>query len=209
MNRQTRLAFGILVPCLFLCGILVLGLAVPEYSSVRQTVSEIGEVGSPVRLPFTMVLCGVGLCLAIFSSGLRDLCRVHGRSTVAAWLVLCMGISSAGAGIFSFPHPLHNVFGTSEIIGYQAPLAVAITWRGEATGSIARFSGWMYIVVLLTIAANCSVFDTHGAMWHFERPFYGLVQRSLFAAWFLWCAGLAVLLRGIPTEATPSLPPLH
>jgi hypothetical protein len=68
--------------------------------------------------------------------------------------------------LFGPPHPLHNVFGESELIGYQAPLA--------AFGSAVA-------------------------------PAHGLVQRSLFAAWFGWCAGLGALFwqRRLPAHARP------
>ena len=33
-----------------------------------------------------------------------------------------------GNGIFAFPHPLHNTFGIYELIGYRAPLALALSW---------------------------------------------------------------------------------
>lgn len=32
-------------------------------------------------------------------------------------------------GIFGFPHPLPNLFGESELLAYQAPLALALAWR--------------------------------------------------------------------------------
>lgn len=69
--------------------------------------SEIGEMGSPARFPFTIMLCCVALCLLVFA---------------------------AGVGIFAFPHPLHNIFGESELIGYQAPVAFALTWRAGGAG---------------------------------------------------------------------------
>jgi hypothetical protein len=34
----------------------------------------------------------------------------------------------------------------------------------------------------------------HGFIWAAMRPMYGLVQRSLFAAWFGWCAGIGLML---------------
>src|ERR1700750_2357470 len=116
-----------------LLAIAVIGLPalVPGYDSVRQTVSEIGEAGSPAQVPFTVSLCVVALCLLVFASGLRWASRQRGRSAGAAWLVVWMAVCAAGVGIFSYPHPLHNVFGPAELIGYQAPLLLAWTWRGD------------------------------------------------------------------------------
>ncbi len=80
-----------------------------------------------------------------------------------------MAVSSAGVGCFSFPHPL----GQSELIGYCAPLVMALTWRHDPAAKPV-------------------------ALWAFERPFHGLVQRSLFASWFAWCVGVSLILMRRP-----------
>ncbi|HUY02320.1 MAG TPA: hypothetical protein VMV33_03465 [Rhodocyclaceae bacterium] len=35
---------------------------------------------------------------------------------------------------------------------------------------------------------------TLGSLWRHIQPCYGVLQRLLFAAWFFWCAGYALLL---------------
>src|SRR5262249_14234258 len=115
-----------------------------------------------------------------------------------------MAICAAGVGVFAYPHPLHNVFGTSEIIGYQAPLVLALTWRRE-TGvkAVVGFSWVMSAIVWCAIVANLGTLDRGSSLWHREAAVYGIVQRSLFAAWFIWLAGVGVLLRRavIPGDA--------
>jgi hypothetical protein len=49
--------FGPLAAAIFGFGVAGLPLMVPGYSYIRQTVSEIGEIGSPARIPFAVVLC--------------------------------------------------------------------------------------------------------------------------------------------------------
>lgn len=172
-------------------------MGVPGYSQVRQTVSEIGEVGSPMRLPFTLLLCSVAACVLVFASALRDVSRQAGRSALSAYLTGFMAISVAGVGIFAFPHPLHGVFGLSELIAYQAPLAWAVTWRrsDQAVRTVAM--SWVMLgLVWIAIVLNLSTLDRDGWLWLHERPFYGLVQRFLFDAWFLWCLILGVQLFG-------------
>lgn len=63
MNRDTRLLCGPLAAGILASGIVGVALMVPGYSQVRQTVSEIGEMDSPGRIPFTIVLCSVAACL--------------------------------------------------------------------------------------------------------------------------------------------------
>jgi hypothetical protein len=104
MKWSFRLLFGPLAAAILFIGIVALAMRVPGYSHIRQTVSEIGPMGSPARVPFAVMLCAVSFCL-----------------------------------------------------------------RG-------------------------------GALWAVEKPFYGLVQRSLFVTWFGWCAGIGILLYSRPVS---------
>jgi hypothetical membrane protein len=195
MRRGYRLLFGPLAAAVFAFGIVGLGLVVPGYSQVRQTVSEIGEVGSPARIPFAILLCVIAACVVAFAVGLREVSASAGRSRWAAYVTGLMAVSVAGVGVFAFPHPLHNVFGISELIGYQAPLLLALTWRGDARlRPVVMFSWVMVALVWVAIALNLSSLDRSGAVWAHVKPVNGLVQRALFAAWFGWCAGVGVML---------------
>jgi hypothetical membrane protein len=195
MKRNTLLLAGPLAAVLLACAIVGLAPLVPGYSHVHQTVSEIGEMDSPMRLPFEIMLCAVAACLFVFAFAVRDVSIRAGHATAAAYLIGCLGVSVAGVGIFAFPHPLHNVFGESELIGYQAPLALALAWRRDpkAKGLVA-FSWILFALVWVAIALNLTILDRHGALFAHLRPIYGLVQRALFATALGWCAGAGLLL---------------
>jgi hypothetical membrane protein len=195
VQTDNRLLFGPLAAVLLAVGIALLPLWVPGYSQVHQTVSEIGEMDSPARIPFTIMLCGVAVCLLIFASGVGAESKSAGHGRLSAYLIGCMALSAAGVGIFAFPHPLHNVFGESELIGYQAPLAFALSWRRDPNAQhLVNFSWTMFALIWISIALNLVSLDRHSALWAEMKPVYGLIQRSLFAAWFGWCAGIGVLL---------------
>lgn len=190
-----RLWLGIVAGLLLFAGIFALAWTVPGYSQVHQTVSELGEVGSPARTAFAFLLCLVAACLIAFAGAAATVHRAANVSAAPTWLIVAMAISAAGVGVFAYPNPLHNVFGMSELVGYQAPLAVALAfWKKPSRRSVALFSLVMYGVVLLALAANLTTLHRQGDLWQNVRPYYGLVQRSLFAAWFAWCAGYSFLL---------------
>jgi hypothetical membrane protein len=195
MKADSRLLFGPLAAVILTAGIAGLALLVPGYSQIRQTVSEIGEMDSPARIPFAVMLCCVAICLMVFAAGVRAESKRCGHGQSTAYLVACMALSAAGVGIFAFPHPLHNVFGQSELIGYQAPLAFALAWRGDPRArKLVVFSWIFFALIWVSIALNLSSLFRHGFIWAAMRPMYGLVQRSLFAAWFGWCAGIGLML---------------
>jgi hypothetical membrane protein len=189
------LLFGPLAALILAAGVAGLPCFVPGYDSLRQTVSEIGEVGSPAQIPFTATLLIVAACLLGFAVALRNASRDAQVSAFPAYLVACSSISAAGVGWFAYPHPLHNVFGPSELIGYQAPLAFALAWRrAPRARSLVAFSSTMAILLWLAIIANLGVFDRHGAIWAYERSVYGVIQRALFVAYFCWCTGAGLWL---------------
>lgn len=197
-NTNYRLWFGPIAALVLFVGIFVIGSLIPGYGNVRQTVSELGEVGSPCRVAFSILLLLVAVCLLVFASGVAHTLRWAGYSTLPAYFIGAMAISAAGVGIFAFPHPLHNVFGMSELVGYQAPLVAALVCRTNPNArQLSRFSSIMYALVVLAIAANLVTLDRGGTLWAQVKPFYGVVQRLLFAAWFFWCAGYGVLLKRV------------
>jgi hypothetical protein len=186
---------GPLSATLFLVGVGGLGLVVPGYSHVHQTVSEIGEVGSPAQVPFTILLCGVAGCMVVFACAIYGAAREARHSAGAAYLVGCMAISTLGVGLFAFPHPLHNVFGISELIGYQAPAALALSWRRDARARPRVTLSWiMFALLWVAILVNLSSIFRTSALWHYIKPVNGIAQRSLFGAWFVWCAIAGALL---------------
>jgi hypothetical membrane protein len=195
MIRDYRLLFGPAAGILFSVGTGMLGTMVPGYSHIRQTVSEIGEMTSAARLPFAVLLCGIAICIVIFALALRARSRALGHSSTASYFTGCMAISVVGVGVFAYPHPLHNVFGLSELIGYQAPLILAFTWRGDArVRSAVKLSWLFYILVVVAIALNLSPLYGERTLSAYVHPIHGLVQRALFGAWFGWCFVLGLVL---------------
>jgi hypothetical protein len=52
----------------------------------------------------------------------------------------------------------------------------------------------MYVLLLISLAFNMAQIIHGGALWNTIKPFYGLVQRSLFACFFVWMAGVGIAL---------------
>jgi hypothetical membrane protein len=193
MARNYRLLFGPLAGLILAFGIARLALLVPGYSHIHQTVSEIGEVGSPARVPFAIMLFCVAACILIFALGIRDVSVAAQHCQLAAYLTGFMALPAAGIGLFAYPHPFHNLFGMSELIGYQAPLAFALTWRHEPRAKTLVVLSWVFFALVWSaIALNLT--SLNSSIWVYVRPFHGLAQRALFGAWFGWCALIGVLL---------------
>lgn len=195
MRNHWTLVFGPVAVAILAAGIVGLAQLVPGYNPVYQTVSEIYEVGSPERIPFAAILLLFAVCILIFAVAMRRVSLEEGHSPLAAYFTGFLAVTATGLAVYAYPHPLHNVFGLSELVAYQAPLVLAFTRRGDPQAhSIVRFSWIKGILLWIALALNMSVLDRGGALWAYERPFYALVQRSLFAIWGVWCAGTGLLL---------------
>lgn len=204
MKPSVRLLAGPLGSAIFCIGVMVLASMVPGYSHVHQTVSEIGAMGTPTQIPFTVMIGCVAVCIWVFAWGVWDASVAAGHNWSAAALIACMGFSAMGVGIFSTPHPLHNIFGLSEIVGYQAPLAFALTWRNDPNARVLVISSWVFFVLLwVSMGLNMSPMFPDSWLAMDIKPIYGLVQRSLFLVWFGWCALTGLLLWGQKRRERP------
>jgi hypothetical protein len=129
----------------------------------------------------------------MFASAVRDVSLAAHHSSFAAYLIGFMALPAAGIGVFAYPHPLHNIFGISELIGYQAPLVLALTWRSDPRAKpLVRVSWVLFAVIWGAIALNLTSFVP--PVWVYVKPVHGLAQRALLAAWFGWCAVVGILL---------------
>lgn len=195
MKLKTRLLFGLVGAVVFCLGVTGLALLVPGYSHVRQTISEIGEAGSPLRLPFAILLCIVAACLLFFASAIREITARSGHSQIAGNLIGFFALAEAGLAMFATPDPIHLDLGISSLIGFQAPLALAITWRRDPKQKgLVKWSWFLALIIWLTAILGLSSLESHSSLWMVVAPVYGIVQRMLFGAWFGWCSLTAVLL---------------
>jgi hypothetical protein len=135
----------------------------------------------------------VAACILVFASAVRDVSVAADHSRFTAYLIGFMALPAAGIGVFAYPHPAHNVFGMSELIGYQAPLVFALTWRRDPRAKTLVIISWIFFALIWgAIALNLTAFVA--PIWAYVKPVHGLAQRALFAAWFGWCAVLGILL---------------
>ncbi len=195
MKPDYRLWFGPLAAAVFCFGVAGLAAMLPGYSHVHQTISEIGAVGSPMQTPFSVMLCVMALCILVFAAGVRAACIRAGHSTWSAYFIGYMAIPSIGIAIFSTPHPLHNVFGLSEIVGYQAPVVLAFTWRKDTQAKGLVALSWLaFLLAWIAMGLNMAGLAPDSALWALVKPMIGIAQRLLFGSWFVWAFAVGVML---------------
>ena len=195
MNPRLLFVPGILAGLVFFSAVFALAPFVDGYSHVSRTVSEIGRAGSPVELAWQIAMIAVALCLLAFAWGLYRFAGENGLPKLPAWFMAFFAVSELGLAAFPTPHQLHNVFGLSLTIGYMTPLVLALSWRRlESSRRLIGISWLGFLLVAAAIFLNLSPLFARDL---YPLEYYGLVQRSLFVAFFGWCllAGLALYAR--------------
>lgn len=195
MRTRYLLLAGPLAACIFGLGVFILPAMLPSYSQINQTISAIGAAGSPARVPFAIMLCVVAGCLLVFGAALRHVSVRAGLSPMVGYMTAWMALSSAGVALFAYPDPLHEYFYASEVIGLQAPVALAITWRRHpGAGAVVRLSWLIFALVWIAIVVNVTMIHRSGDRWAYQGLYFGLAQRSVFLLWSLWATAAGVML---------------
>jgi hypothetical membrane protein len=196
MRTEIRLLFGPIAAVIFFFGVLGLSLLMPGYSHVHQDVSTIGRIGSPERVPFSIVSNFYACSLLIFACGIFTLARLGRTSRLSAYLVAFMAFTQIGIAIFATPHPLHNMFGIASMFGFLAPIAMAVGRRKDRSArTLVAVSYILGFIVLGAIIANLSELYPQSLIWQSMKSVPGLVQRSLAGTWLIWLFVSGILMR--------------
>ncbi len=189
MDTRTILSLGWITAVLFIAGSLLLGSFLADYSFISQTVSEIGQEGSPFKLTWQLFSLLVGLLLILFSLGIISFARSNKWSVVPGLFLLFAGLSEFGIALFPSPHPLHNVFGLSMTIGYFSPLVFFLLWKDKLGVPFKWYSLLAFILIVLGIFLNLSPMFAPDL---YPLQYYGLVQRFLLFTFYLYLASVAL-----------------
>jgi hypothetical membrane protein len=185
------LLFGLIAGAVFIAASTVLGALLPNYDPITQTISEIGEKGSPFETTFKVTNLFVAACFILFAFGVYRFSKERHFSLALAALLGFKAAMELGVFTFESPHPWHNVFGIAGIFGFFAPLVLAVSWPNTPDlRPVRRVSAIAGLFLTGSIALNLSPLFMQES---YIVEHYGLVQRTLLA-FHLWCAYLAIVL---------------
>jgi hypothetical membrane protein len=192
MNISSKGLFaGPLIAILLVVGTTGLAFVDPGYSQMRQTISEIGSLSSPLRVPFAILMFGIGTLELILAAAVRNATLNNHRSQATACLIALSAVWLFGIAIFADPHPLHGPFGYVGLVAMLSPIVFSITWRREPRARIAVGVSWALGVIVWAGIITFAFFAQTGAL----ESFGGVIQRSFLYSWGLWCAVIGILLQ--------------
>jgi len=188
---------GALGPILYTVTLFALGLLRPGYNHVAQSMSELGEVGSPNAT--VMNVAGfmlLGLLMMAFAFALSRGIREGGGSKIGSSLVAMAGVSLVMVGFFpcdpdcvtaSLTGALHDAFATIPAFAMiLAPIVISHSLRNDS-----RWQGyWSYSMATGILAAMISLL-----LWFtFLEAWKGVIQRIGMGVPLLWMEVMAVRL---------------
>jgi hypothetical membrane protein len=186
------LLFGVAAAGAFTLNWIILGILLPGYDPISQTISELGESGSPFERVFRLVMLSEAVFLGFFSYSVLRFSASARYSVSPGVLLAGLAVCQVGVFLFEAPHPLHNVFGIASMVGFFAPLALLVAWRGQPElRTLRMISGVAAPLLALEMALNLSPLFVEFAPSDFIRSHYGAIQRSLYVTFYGWLAYLA------------------
>ena len=209
-DRTTKwlIAAGLLAPPLDVLVTAWLGALDPQYSHVRNVISELGEEGRPYAGVFAAWCVLFGLLLAGFAAAVRRALRRDSRSRAAAGALLVIGVCSILSGVFPCDPGCAGRTFSAKVhygVGYVATLAI-IAAPLLARSAVRGDPAWRgYGAFSLAAAALLAVITGWLAVCHFGRLdrsacALGAVQRLLLAIHYVWLEALAIRLWTLPRE---------
>ena len=189
MNSKTLLPLGWIAATIFIIGSFILGSLLQDYNPLSQTVSEIGQNGSPFSFHWQVFSTSIGLLLILFAIGVISFAKKNKLSIAPGIFMLSYGIAQLGVGMFPSPHQLHNVFGLSMTLGYFSPLVFALAWKNKMGKGFKQISLLAFVLIVLGIFLNLSPAFAPAL---YPLEYYGIVQRFLLFAFYVYVGFVSV-----------------
>jgi len=190
LNKNSMfLNFGIVAIFGYVINIIILGELEPNYSHVKQQISELGKSNALNPLLFNLGEIVAGIFFLISSIGafliVFDFTKKKYLSIVFALCITFFGISLLFSGYFPLPDELHNGYGMGVFI-LLAPLLLAWSyWHIPKSKTFCYANIIAFILLIVVMSLNIS----------FGSPDnLGLFQRALVLSTFFWIYSVYIYL---------------
>lgn len=182
---RNLLLLGRVVPLVSIVSSFVFGFLLPDYSLIAQTISEIGEVGSPLFMPWLILDTVINILFLLFVIGIYLFSKQHRLSIIPVVLLFIYVVAQFGLAIFVSPHPWHNMFGACLTFGYISPLMFFLFWKNSLGQTFKTTSLIVFVMMVIGVVLNLNpIFDPL----LFSMEFYGLAQRFIVFTFLIYCA---------------------
>jgi hypothetical membrane protein len=178
---------GILSPIVLVSATVQVAWQRPEYSHLRQTMSELGTAGTPHAAWMNWAgIVPAGVLVAVAARALRDAFGRGGLGRLASGVLMLAGSSFVVAGAFPWVGSPGDLLSTSSRIHLVAAIAgfIGLALAPLLFGLQARRTGHAHDWFLPSIIAGTAVFML--AFWPDQGGYGGAFQRASLAVFYSW-----------------------
>ncbi|HVS91015.1 MAG TPA: DUF998 domain-containing protein [Mucilaginibacter sp.] len=188
MLSRTLLSLGTGAVVLFWVSTIICGYIHGHYNHGRDTISELGALGSRSQYLFSWLLSFVALMGLGFSWGLLRVCRLTKMSPIPIVPIVVFFLANVGIAFYSLGDPMHPVVGQISEIIMLGPILVLVFWRGPANFGLRMFSmvALAFFILSLLLLLSGWLPDSY------VQSHSGLLQRIFHAGWSFWLISLNI-----------------
>lgn len=199
MIRKLLLICGILSPLLYAIADWSSGMRWEVYSFRDQTISELGAIGAPTKLFFSLQLMVVYLLLTAFGIGIWRTAANRRTVQVVGGLIFALGVMALTVGMFvpmqlrgteqGLTGALHLIEGGLAVV----MILLAIGFAASAFGTLFRVYSIITIFMVLAFGAWTGTYAPQLEQ-NLPTPWLGVIERIFWYAYQLWFAVLALMM---------------
>ena len=199
MKQKILLASGIAAPLLYAVADVLAGVSWEGYSFRDQTISELGAIGAPSRMLFSVLLFVVYGLMVAFGVGVWKAASGSRRLKMVGGLLVGLGLMALTVGQLAamrlrgteqgLAGAMHLVEGTAAMLMIFTAMGIA----APAFGS--RFR--LYTIATIALAVGFGVWsglDAPRVEQGLATPWLGVKERIFWYAYQSWFIGLALVL---------------
>jgi hypothetical protein len=176
---------GLLIPFIFWTSTIIAGSVHGNYNHFRDTVSELGGIGTQSEELMTIFTWICTIISLVFLVGLTIVCRQLNLNRIPLVGILGFSIMFGWAAIFHSGNPLHSKAGPALLLLVIGPLLAAILWRGKRLRKLRLFSLVSFVIMLLIIVRAIPSATI-------QNNYTGLIQRLVHLGWSVWFVSLSL-----------------
>jgi hypothetical membrane protein len=204
MVRKVLLICGILSPVLYAVSDVLAGIQWESYSFRDQTISELGAIGAPSRLLFTVLLLVVYGLMVAFGVGIWKTAGGNRRLKVAGGLLAGLGVMALTAGQFASMRlrgTEQGLAGAMHLVEGMVAMLMTFTAMGIAATTFGtRFRRYTIATIVLALGFGAwALSEAPRIEQGLATPWVGVKERIFWYGYQSWFIVLALtLLRSRP-----------
>ena len=198
-SQRVLLASGIAAPALYAAADIVAGMRWEGYSFRDQTISELGAIGAPSRVVFSVLLFVVYALMVAFGIGVWKASDGSPRLRTVGGLIVGVGVLALTVGQFAamrmrgseqgFAGALHLIEGLVAMLMVFASMGIA------ATALDRRFRVYTLVTIALVVGFGVwSTSEVSRVEQGLATPWLGVKERLFWYGYQSWYSVLALAL---------------